>query len=104
MSDLNTRPSKRAKLTYTSNSLQGKPADLTVAIPPAPKYDPLLYRDNYREPTIELPIHTSIDPYSLFILFLTEAHFEAITTNTNRYAESKGATESRGAGIVGSRI
>jgi Transposase IS4 len=100
MSDPNNRPSKKAKLSHTPKPLekpysQCKPI---AAIPPPPNYDPLPHRDNYRPPTIELPPHSNIDLYSLFTLFLTETHFETIATNTNRYAESKGA------GIVGKCI
>jgi hypothetical protein len=65
---------------------------LIVAIPPVPEYDPLPYRENPRQPTIELPPYTNIDLYSLFTLFLIEAHFETIATNTNRYVESKDAS------------
>ena len=44
-----------------------------------------------RAPTIQLPLYAYKDPYSLFTLFLTEAHFETIAANTNRYAEVKKA-------------
>src|SRR5580700_7284339 len=92
MSELGSQPTKKAKLSYTPKpppKLE-KPADLIAAIPPPPEYDPLPHREN---PTIELPphLHSNTDPYGLFTLFLTEAHFETIATNTNRYAEGKGA-------------
>jgi hypothetical protein len=96
MSDLDIRPSKRAKLSHTPKPLENpssqcKPADLIAAIPPPPDYEPLPLRNDPRQPIVELPLHANNDPYSLFTLFLTEAHFETIATNTNRYAESKGA-------------
>src|SRR5580700_12183095 len=100
MSELGSQPTKKAKLSYTPKPPKPleKPADLIAVIPPPPEYDPLPYRENPRQATIELPLHSNTDPYSLFILFLTEAHFEMIATNTNRYAESKGA------GGIGKRI
>jgi hypothetical protein len=95
MSELYNPPAKRAKLSHPPKL--EKPADLIVAIPPPPEYDPLPHRENPRQPTIELPpsLHSNIDLYGLFILFLTEAHFETIATNTNRYAEGKGAGTTR---------
>jgi hypothetical protein len=95
ISDLISRPNKKAKLSNAPKPLDNLysnyiVAELIVAIPPPPEYKPLLYRDEYRPPTIELPIDTNTDPYSLFTLFLIEAYFETITTNTNRYTEKKG--------------
>jgi hypothetical protein len=40
-------------------------------------------------PLIQLPPHANKDLYSLFTLFLTEAHFKTIAAHTNRYAEVK---------------
>ena len=65
------------------------PAELIDAIPPPPEYVPLPHRRTYRSPTIQLPPHANRDPYSLFTLFLTEAYFETIAANTNRYTEIK---------------
>jgi hypothetical protein len=80
MSDL-SRPTKEAKLSHTpSPNLRCKPTILMA----------LLYRDKPRQPTIKLPQNTNTNLYSLFILFLTEAHFETIVSNTNRYIQSKG--------------
>jgi hypothetical protein len=92
MSELHNRPAKRAKLSHPPKL--EKPADLIAAISPPPEYDPLPHREKPRQPTIELPphLHSNIDPYGLFMLFLIEAHFETIATNTNRYAEGKGAS------------
>jgi hypothetical protein len=97
MSDQISRPNKKAKLSKTPKPLEllDNPyssctiAELIVAIPPLPEYEPLPYRDEYRPPIIELPIDTNTDPYSLFTLFLIEAHIETIATNTNRYTEKK---------------
>ena len=68
------------------------PAEVIDSIPPFPDYDPLPYRQIHRPPTIQLPQHVNgDDPYSLFTLFITEAHFEIIAENTNRYAEANNA-------------
>ena len=94
MSDQTSRPNKRAKSSNTPKPLNNPYSNYTIAeliaaILLPPEYEPLPYRDEYRPPTIELPIDINTDPYSLFTLFLTEAHFETIAINTNRYAEKK---------------
>jgi hypothetical protein len=66
-------------------------AELVDAIPPPPDYVPLPHRQTNRAPSIQLPPHANKDPYSLFTLFLTEAHFETIGAHANRYAEVKKA-------------
>ena len=68
------------------------PTDLINAIPSPPKYDPLLYREISRSAAVGSPLHASIDPYSLFKLFLPDKHFETIAANTNDYAKAKGAS------------
>jgi hypothetical protein len=95
MSNQSSRPSKRVK---GSNSKPPQvalpkrtPAELIDAIPPPPDYEPLPHRQIHRAPTIQLPLHVNRDPYSLFTLFITEAHFRTIAANTNRYAEVKKA-------------
>lgn len=72
-------------------SPKGTPAEVIDAIPPPPDYAPLPYREIHRPPTIQLPAYANTDPYSLFTLFLTEAHFETIAANTNRYGLLKNA-------------
>jgi hypothetical protein len=93
MSNPSCRPSKRVKRSNLK-PLQvplpkRTPAELIDAIPPPLDYEPLPHRQIHRLPTIQLPPYANTDPYSLFTLFLTEAHFETIATNTNRYAEVK---------------
>jgi hypothetical protein len=95
MSNPSCRPSKRVKRSNLK-PLQvplpkRTPAEVIDAIPPPPDYEPLPHRQIHRLPTIQLPPYANTDPYSLFTLFLTEAHFETIATNTNRYAEVKKA-------------
>ena len=87
-----SRLSKQVK-RLNSKPLEPKrtPAELIDAIPPPPNYDPLPHLKIQRPPTIQLPPYTDTDLYSLFTLFLTEAHFQTIAANTNRYAEVKGA-------------
>jgi len=81
---LNSKPSQIPQPKRT-------PAELIDAIPPPPEYMPLPHRQIHRHPMLQLPPHANRDPYSLFTLFLTEAHFEVIAANTNRYAEVKEA-------------
>ena len=97
---MSSQPSKRLKTSH-SKPLKGvlpkrSPAELINAIPPPPEYVPLPYRQIQRPPLVQLPPqHVKRDPYSLFTLYLTEAHFETITANTNRYAEVKKAGSDR---------
>ena len=95
---MSSQPSKRVKRSIPKppkppqDSLPKRtPAELIDAIPPPPNYVPLPYREIHRLPVIQLPPDTKTDPYSLFTLFITEAHFETIAANTNRYAEVKEA-------------
>lgn len=74
------------------------PAELIAAIPPLPDYEPLPYHQIHHVHTVQLSQRDALwDAYSLFTLFLTEAHFEMIVVNTNRYVEIKEA------GIKGKR-
>jgi hypothetical protein len=95
MSDLNSRPSKRVKKADPKPPqavlLKRTPAELIDAIPPLLDYEPLPYRQIHCTPAVQVPLHTNRDAYSLFTLFLTEAYFETIAVNTNRYAEVKEA-------------
>jgi len=65
--------------------------ELIDTIPLPPEYMPLPHRQIHRHPMLQLPPHTNRDSSSLFTLFLTEAYFEIIAANTNRYAEVKEA-------------
>ena len=102
MSDPSSQKSKRLKKLNSKpprTALPKRtPAELIDAIPPPPNYVPLPHRQIHRPPAIQLPLHVKTDPYSLFTLFLTEAHFEMIAANTNRYAELNNA------GCEGKRI
>src|ERR1700722_13698923 len=95
MSDSNSRPSKRVKKADPKLPRvvlpKRTPTELIDAIPPPPDYEPLPYRQIHRAPAVQLPLHANRDAYSLFTLFLTEAHFETIAANTNQYAEVKEA-------------
>lgn len=82
---------KRSNKTPQVPLLKRTPAELINAIPPPPDYEPLPHRQIHRLPTVRLPPNTNTDPYSLFTLFLTKAHFETIATNTNQYTEVKKA-------------
>jgi hypothetical protein len=91
MSNPSIRQSKRVKV---SNSQPPRvvlpkrtPAELIDAIPPPPDYVPLPHRQINCAHSIQLLPHANKDPYSIFTLFLTEAHFETIAAHTNRYAE-----------------
>ena len=99
MSNPSSRPSKRAKVSKSQPPRvvlpKGTPADLIDAIPLLPDYVPLLHCQINRTPSIQLPPHANKDPYSLFTLFLIEAHFETIAAHTNRYAEVKEASSDR---------
>jgi hypothetical protein len=99
MSNPSSRPSKRAKVSDSQPPQvvlpKRTPAELIDAIPPPLDYIPLLHRQTNRAPSIQLPPHANKDLYSLFTLFLTEAHFETIAAHTNRYAEVKKAGSNR---------
>jgi hypothetical protein len=78
MSNLNIQPSKRVKKADPKPPRvvlpKRTPAELIDAIPPPPDYEPLPYRQIHHAPTVRLPLHANRDAYSLFMLFLTEAH------------------------------
>jgi hypothetical protein len=96
MSDSNSRLSKQVKKEDPKLPRVVLPkctlAKLIDAIPPPLDYVPLLHCQIHRAPAIRLPSHANRDPYSLFPLFLIEAHFETIGANTNQYAEVKKAS------------
>jgi hypothetical protein len=87
-------PSQSPKNKPSRKRPQRTAKEILASIPPLPDFNPLPRAQEPREPTIQLPRVLNVrDPYVPFTQFLTEQHFEIISTNTNLYAAQHGAGE-----------